>query len=61
VGVFGIDGMPGIGDMLGLFSIGIFMSFIIESQQSFIWLADISAFMVEPRQPGCRKSQPQCR
>jgi hypothetical protein len=51
VGIFGIGGMLGIGDMLGLLSIGIFMSFmsfIIDSQQSFIWLADISALVVEP-------------
>ena len=49
--MLGIDGMPGMGDMLGLLSIGIFMSFmsfIIDSQHSFIWLADISALVVEP-------------
>ena len=49
--MLGIDGMPGIGDMLGMLSIGIFMSFmsfIIDSQHSFISLADISTLVVEP-------------
>lgn len=41
-------GMLGIGDVLGLFSAGIFMSFIIEAQQSFDWLiAGGSAFIIE--------------
>jgi hypothetical protein len=31
----GIDGMPGRGGMLGMFVIGIFMSFIMDAQQSF--------------------------
>jgi hypothetical protein len=37
--MFGIDGMLGIGVMLGIFSIGIFMSFIMDAQQSFAWAA----------------------
>ncbi|AFC44591.1 hypothetical protein MINTM008_37080 [Mycobacterium intracellulare] len=40
-------GMFGIGDMLGLFSIGIFMPFIMEAQQSFDWAAGGSAFIME--------------
>ncbi len=48
MGAFGVDGMPGIGDMPGLFSIGIFMFFIMEAQQSFDWVADGgSAFIME--------------
>ena len=42
----GVDGMPGIGDMLGLFAAGIFMSFIIEAQQSFDWTVGGSAFIM---------------
>lgn len=42
IGMFGVDGV------LGLFSAGIFMSFIIEAQQSFDWLiAGGSAFIIE--------------
>jgi hypothetical protein len=57
VGIFGIDGMPGIGDMLGLFSIGIFMSFIMEAQQSFDWVAvkGASAFIMWWQSLGCAK------
>lgn len=45
--MFGVDGMPGIGDMLGMFPIGIFMSFM-EAQQSFDCVAGGgSAFIIE--------------
>lgn len=44
--MFGADGMPGIGDMLGLFSIGIFMPFIIDAQQSIDGVAGGSAFIM---------------
>lgn len=48
MGMFGVDGMPGIGDMLGMFPIGILMSFIMEAQQSFDWIAGGgSAFIME--------------
>ena len=40
-------GMLGIGDMLGMLSMGIFMSFIMEPQQSFDWVAaGGSAFII---------------
>jgi hypothetical protein len=45
-GKFGSDGMPGIGDMRGAFSIGIFMSFIMAAQQSFDWVAGGLAFIM---------------
>lgn len=43
----GIDGMSGIGDMLGMFSIGIFMFFIMDAQQSFDWVVGALAFIME--------------
>lgn len=59
MGMFGIDGMPGIGDMLGMFSFGIFMpfmSFIMEAQQSFDCVAGGgSAFIMEGQSLGCAK------
>jgi hypothetical protein len=55
MGMLGIDGVPGIGDMLGLFSIGIFMSFIIEAQQSFDWAVGGSAFIMWSQPLGCEK------
>ncbi|EJO87642.1 hypothetical protein MCOL_V222141 [Mycobacterium colombiense CECT 3035] len=38
--------MFGAGGMLGLFSIGIFMPFIIDAQQSIDWVAGGSAFIM---------------
>lgn len=39
MGMFGIDGIPGPG--------GIFMSFIMDAQQSIDWAAGGSAFIIE--------------
>jgi hypothetical protein len=52
VGVFGIGDMLGIGDIdgvEGICCIGIFMSFIMEAQQSSF------AACMEPQQPECAK------
>jgi hypothetical protein len=58
MGMFGIGDMLGIGVMLGMFSIGIFMSFIIEAQQSFDWVAGGgSARIIEWQPLDCPKSK----
>jgi hypothetical protein len=49
--------MFGIGDTLGLFSIGIFMPFIIEAQQSIDWVVGASAFIMWLQLLGCQKTR----
>ena len=44
MGMFGIDGIPGPG---GIFMSFIFMSFIMDAQQSIDWAAGGSAFIIE--------------
>jgi hypothetical protein len=49
MGMFGIEGMPGMGDMdglVGIFCIGIFMPCIMSAQQSFDWAVGETAFIM---------------
>ena len=55
MGMFGDDCMLGIGDMLGMFSLGIFMSFIIEAQQSLDWAAGGGSAIIEWQPRDCPK------